>query len=180
MALFMTMGKNCNYVFISSLCFFVLFLTRGVINSRRAVKQISAIFDESRCIITAQVSCNSTRTVRSIEHTDRTHFSRTIPAISKPKVNPTRDLSIPQCTRDEIRVGEWKPVILDAPPYTPRTVHLRCYPESEYKKAGNWTHTYEWRPVASSKEDCTFSNWNRDDFCALMRRATVLVRARSP
>ena len=150
MALFTTMGKNCNYVFISSLCFFVLFLTRGVINSRRAVKQISAIFDESRCIITAQVKgSNSTRTV-------------------------------PQCTRDEIRVGEWKPVILDAPPYTPRTVHLRCYPESEYKKAGNWTHTYEWRPVASSKEDCTFSNWNRDDFCALMRRATVLVRARSP
>ena len=75
------------------------------------------------------------------------------------------------CTRDEIRVGSWKNITLEAPPYIPRTVHLRCYPEEYYKKSSPW-ETYEWKPTTS---ECTFVQWKRSEFCRLMQRTTILI-----
>jgi len=169
----MVANRSKNRAFLSVLCFFILLLTRSIINNRLAVEQIYTAINESRSttyVVTVQVGNSSI--VPIIER------NRTFPiSLSRPSSNSTPP---PQCSRDEIRVGSWKPVILDAPPYVPRTVHLQCYPKSEYKTGpGHWMHTHEWQPTGSSTSDCSFSDWNRDDFCTLMRRATLLVRARS-
>jgi hypothetical protein len=74
------------------------------------------------------------------------------------------------CDRREIQNGSWQPVTLDAPPYVPRTVHLRCFPEEVYQQ-GYW-NTYEWQPNSA---ECNVAKWNRGDFCRLLRRATVLI-----
>lgn len=77
---------------------------------------------------------------------------------------------LPACTRDQVITGKWNATTLDAPPYVPRNVQIRCYPESEYKK-GYW-NTYEWQPAATN---CKLSSWNKSVFCALLRRSTVLI-----
>lgn len=85
------------------------------------------------------------------------------------KVSPVSNLVIP-CTRDQIRTGWWNPLTLKSPPYVPHTTQLRCYPESAYKK-GYW-NTYEWQPASTV---CELSQWNRIDFCILLRRATIMI-----
>jgi len=75
------------------------------------------------------------------------------------------------CSREEIRNGSWIPTILPAPPYVTRTTHLRCYSMEAYKN-GSW-NTFTWQPRASP--NCKFTAWKRGKFCALMKRATILV-----
>jgi hypothetical protein len=132
------------YVFLSGLCVLILLL------STRNIIIGSVTVREITAAINELESRSTTILLQQVQH------------------------SLPWCTRNEIRVGSWKPQILDSPPYNPRTVHLMCYPENEYKnKTTKWTHTYEWQPTAA--EDCVFSNWNRDEFCNLMKRATILI-----
>jgi hypothetical protein len=73
------------------------------------------------------------------------------------------------CPREEIKVGSWVPVTLQEPPYISRTSHLRCYPLQEYKK-GYW-NTYDWKPASN----CEFTKWNRQQFCSLLKQATILI-----
>ena len=128
-----------------------------------------------------------------ISATNESHFAAPLVAANVRESSPTQSIEIngassisfssaylksrshPFCSRDEIKEGSWEPIVIDAPPYFPRTVHLRCYPESEYK-SGEWIHTYKWLPSASSSGNCYFPDWDRDDFCRLMKRATLLVR----
>lgn len=74
------------------------------------------------------------------------------------------------CSRDEIKVGSWVPVQMKRPPYVSKTLHLRCYPLESYK-TGIW-NTYKWQPSSSS---CKFGEWSSEDFCSLMKLATVLI-----
>lgn len=85
------------------------------------------------------------------------------PSLSSPSL-------LPACTRDQVINGNWNATTLNAPPYVPRNVQIRCYPESEYKK-GYWS-TYEWQPASTN---CELSSWNKNVFCTLLRRSTVLI-----
>lgn len=153
--------------FFPGLCFFVLLLVKSNIKIKLAFDEIYSAIDESHfspSSVAAKAVNSSTAQIIEI--------NRTYP-ISLSSSNLSLH-SRPLCSRDEIRYGTWESVILDAPPYLPRTVHLQCYPESEYK-TGQWMHTYEWLPTASSRGNCAFSDWNRHEFCRLMRRATILI-----
>ena len=155
------------HAFFFGLCFFVLLMVRSNIKNKLAFDEIYSAINESHfspSSVTVKAAKSSTAQIIEI--------NRTYP-ISLSSSN-LRLHSRPLCSREEIRYGTWESVILDAPPYLPRTVHLQCYPESEYK-TGQWMHTYEWLPTASSRGNCAFSDWNRDEFCRLMRRATILV-----
>lgn len=155
------------HAFLSGLCFFVLLLARTIVKTKLAIDDINTVIDESHfttsSITVKSGNCNSA----PIVETNRTF------EISLSNSDPT-SYSNPLCSRNEIRNGLWEPVILDAPPYVPRTVHLQCYPENEYKTK-EWKHTYKWLPTVLSSGGCTFSNWNRDEFCRLMKRATMLI-----
>ena len=155
------------YGFFSGLCLVLLFIGRTSKKSRISIEQI--ISSKSQLRSTTDVFAVNPSTVRTNDE------NRTLP-VSLSSANSSSDL-YPLCYRDEIREGSWEPTILDAPPYLPRTVHLQCYPENEYKDK-HWTHTYKWQPTASSSADCIFSDWNREDFCRVMRRATLLVSIR--
>ena len=153
----------------SILCFCILLSVRSIFQNKLVTEEIF-----------------STSTI------NKSHFDAPLTAVnvreSRPthivEINRTSSISFPStvygsdtqhlCSREEIKKGSWEPVILDTPPYVPSTIHLRCYPESEYK-VGQWMHTYEWLPSASSSGNCIFSDWNREDFCRLMKRATILV-----
>jgi len=170
------------HVFLSGLCFFILLLARNIIIDSLTIKKISASINESRSTTVilqheGQDNNSSSPSLVRIIETNQTLLSIIAPILSYPNLNSTSSSSShPLCTRNEIRVGFWKPLILDGPPYNPRTRHLQCYPESEYKtSAGQWKYTYEWQPVASSTTDCVLSNWNRDNFCNIMKRATILI-----
>ena len=152
--------------FFSGLCFFVLLLARSDFKNKVAINEIYNAINESHSIapsISVKHGKSITTAINEINGTVPTSNSN------------FGSHSIPSCSREEVREGSWQPVVLDAPPYFPRTVHLQCYPEREYK-VGQWMHTYKWLPRASSSGACTFSDWNRDDFCRLTRRATILVR----
>ena len=155
-------------IFFSALCLFVLLLARtnftnNIFFDELYIKTNDFHFDASS--VTSETRNSSTAPIVDVK--------RTFPT-SVPRSNLT-STTLSLCTRDEIKRGAWHPKILDSPPYLPSTVHLRCYPESEYK-TGKWVHTYEWRPASSSLGKCSFPDWNRGDFCRLMRRSTVLVR----
>jgi hypothetical protein len=73
--------------------------------------------------------------------------------------------SLPLCTRQDIRVGHWKPVVLDAPPYVPGA-------DVDYKYRGRCPETipnasyatHEWQP---SNQDCHFTKFDAKSFCQL-------------
>ena len=94
------------------------------------------------------------------------HFNNITTTIQSVTAAPRRRL----CTRQEIQKGAWRPITLDRPPYISKNEHLRCYPSSTYNKRP-W-NTYDWQP---SSDDCEFTKWNKDTFCSLMKRVTVLV-----
>ena len=75
----------------------------------------------------------------------------------------------PLCSQEQIKVGSWVPITMQRPPYVSRNEHLRCYPEKQYI-TGDW-QTYEWYPSS----DCELIRWNREQFCSLMQRVTILV-----
>jgi hypothetical protein len=157
--------------FFSGLCFSILLLARSVFQNKVAIDAIySEISDSNFSTSLSTVKAGEPSNVSIIE------VNRTFPVstTSSNFISGSHQL----CSREEIKYGSWEPVVLDAPPYLPRTVHLQCYPESEYK-AGQWMHTYKWLPAAAASEDCTFPDWNRGDFCRLLKRATVLVRFQS-
>jgi len=79
----------------------------------------------------------------------------------------------PMCPREAVREGQWLPKILDAPPYIPRTVHLRCQVDGfDYDNpVGPW-NTWEWTP---SNTSCQFAAWIPETFCALLPFSTVSI-----
>ena len=77
--------------------------------------------------------------------------------------------SAPSCSREQIKDGLWHPVRLEKPPYISRTMHLRCYPIEHYYKP--YYDSYEWKPSSG----CVFQQWDKSEFCSLMKRATVLI-----
>ena len=159
------------HTFFHILCFFILLLTRNSFRSKLELDNIYSTINQVHNTTTS----SSLQTVQ-IRKPSTTLFvkNRTLPLLLSSSNTSSITSLNPLCSRDEIREGSWEPVFLDAPPYFPKTVHLQCYPESEYK-SGKWTHTYEWVPAAASANKCDFSEWNRDDFCRLMKRATILV-----
>mmetsp|Transcript_20961 Transcript_20961/g.44237 ORF Transcript_20961/g.44237 Transcript_20961/m.44237 type:complete len:415 (+) Transcript_20961:54-1298(+) len=151
-------------IFATCLFFLSILLSRGCVRNRLAIEQVSWAINESRIHVGELQSVNSS-----------TSLSKTNQSFSISLSNRNSSLSSDHlCSRDEIRIGFWKQVILDTPPYLPRTVHLQCYPDSEYN-ANQWMHTHEWQPNASSSTDCTFTDWDPNEYCKLMRRATILI-----
>eukprot|EP00536_Pseudo-nitzschia_multiseries_P004853 jgi/Psemu1/189160/e_gw1.85.151.1 len=133
------------------------------------IEQVFSAINESRITTSAGALGSVTSSAVPAIDTNQT-FS-----ISITSPNPSSRSDSPRlCSRDELRIGSWKQQVLDAPPYLPKTVHLQCYPDSEYK-AGEWTHTYEWQPSASLSKGCAFTDWNQSEFCRLMKRATILI-----
>jgi hypothetical protein len=152
----------------SGLFFCILLLARSVLKNKLAIDEIYSVINEYHFkapSLTLEAGESSAAPIIEI--------NKTFP-ISLSSSN-SRSNSHPLCSRDEIKKGSWEPVVLDAPPYFPGTVHLQCYPESEYK-VGPWIHTHEWLPTATLSGNCIFSDWNQDEFCRLMRRTTILVR----
>ena len=161
------MGKR-HGICLTSLFFLFILISRGCVRNRLAIEQVSSTMNETRTLTYVGALQLANSSMVSLRKTNRT-FSISL---------ASRNSSLSSghlCSRDEIRIGSWKQAILDSPPYLPRTVHLQCYPDSEYN-ANQWMHTHEWQPKASSSIDCTFTDWNPDEYCKLMRRATILVR----
>jgi hypothetical protein len=79
----------------------------------------------------------------------------------------------PLCPRLDIREGQWLPKTLNAIPYIPRNLHLRCRVENfDYDNpVGPWK-TWEWTPFNTS---CQFSTWSPDLFCTLLAFSTVTI-----
>jgi hypothetical protein len=67
------------------------------------------------------------------------------------------DVILPYCTREQIRLGRWIPVVYEHPPYVSKTKHLRCPPiyhgkntMEDHNETTSW-HTYDWVPYDSSR-----------------------------
>ena len=162
---------SIRHAIFSGLCFCILLSTRFIFKTRFATKEIyRATSINEPPFATPWVGVSVRETTSSTAALEINKTSSVSSASST-----FRSDSYPLCSREEIKEGSWEPVILDAPPYVPSTVHLRCYPESEYK-TGHWMHAHKWLPFASSSGNCNFSDWNREEFCRIMKRATVLVR----
>lgn len=159
------------HAIFSGLCLCILLSTRFIIKTRFATEEIYGATSINESLFNTPLAGVSVR--ETTTSTPTIEFNRTSSVSSASSTS--RSDSYPLCSREEIKEGSWEPVILDAPPYIPSTVHLRCYPESEYK-TGHWMHAHKWLPLASSSGNCDFSDWNREDFCRIMKRATVLVR----
>jgi hypothetical protein len=72
------------------------------------------------------------------------------------------------CTREQVIDGEWVEQVLDAPPYIPSTVHLRCYPRRAYYSS-QW-RTWTWKP-----KSCKLEQWDKHLFCRLLSYANVSI-----
>ncbi len=142
------------------LCFCILLTARNIFRNKLITEQIFAVKNESH--FDAPVA---TFVVRG-SNLNQTIDNNTTSSVS---------FSRPLCSREEIKRGSWEPIVLDAPPYAPSTVHLRCYSDQSYQ-TGEWKHTFKWVPSSFSSGDCGFSDWDREDFCRIMKRATILVR----
>ena len=79
----------------------------------------------------------------------------------------------PFCPRQDIREGQWLPKTLEAIPYIPRNLHLRCRVENfDYDNpVGPWK-TWEWTPFNTS---CQFAAWSPELFCTLLAFSTVTI-----
>jgi GDSL/SGNH-like Acyl-Esterase family found in Pmr5 and Cas1p len=99
------------------------------------------------------------------------------------------------CRRDQIADGRWVPEHLAKPPYLPPSNNTRCGPAAMYTSTEGWD-TYQWVPndsVSNSSSNsssssssssntrsnngtaCTFTGWDKDMFCDLVRHATVTI-----
>ena len=81
--------------------------------------------------------------------------------------------SIPLCRRYQITSGQWLSVQWEKPPYVTTVKHLRCYPAETYRQSP-W-RTYTWMPDMAAVGACSFAEFQSDDFCALLPRATVSI-----
>jgi len=168
----MVAGRRHRSLSIGFVVFFVLLATRSAIRNRFALQQTISAIKESRITGTTAVGISESVNLSAIPSIDS---NQTFPILRVASTNSSSRLVTSRlCSRDELKIGSWKQQVLDAPPYLPKTVHLQCYPDSEYH-SGEWTHTYGWEPKASLSKDCSFTDWNRGEFCRLMRRATILI-----
>ena len=94
--------------------------------------------------------------------------ARGIPLSKSLETNHTE--SPPLCSREQIKYGKWVPTELDRPPYVSRNKHLRCYPDEVYEKTP-W-RTWSWEPFDKS---CYLTEWNVEEFCTLMDKATISI-----
>ncbi len=156
----------------SGLCFCILLSVRFILNTKFATDEIYRATTTSESNFTSPLV---SLTVREKTNTTSTNESIVTSSNSFTALFSLKSDSHALCSREQIREGSWEPVILDAPPYVPSTAHLRCYPEKEYKK-GHWMHTYKWNPHASSSGNCNFDDWDREEFCRITKRSTILVR----
>jgi hypothetical protein len=102
----------------------------------------------------------------------QTNYSETDTVQSK-LLHPSNSVAInihanSLCTREQIIDGEWVEQVLDAPPYIPSTVHLRCYPREAYYSS-HW-RTWTWKP-----RNCILEQWDKPLFCRLLSYANVSV-----
>ena len=81
--------------------------------------------------------------------------------------------SMPLCRRYQIISGQWLSVQYEKPPYVTTVKHLRCYP-SEYYRQSPWP-TYTWMPDLAAIGACAFDEYNTNDFCDLLPRATISI-----
>lgn len=80
------------------------------------------------------------------------------------------DTELPLCTRDVVSNGKWVSRELAKPPYISRNKHLRCFPDEVYEQSP-W-RTWAWKPF---NETCIFSEWNSEQFCQLMNKASISI-----
>ena len=109
------------------------------------------------------------------------------PSANKPYVSPSRNnliagddsrttgvspLERPLCRREQIRTGNWLPIVLEKPPYVSKTMHLRCQMVSyDYDNPGPWP-TWIWEQDDSS---CQLQPWAASSFCDLLPYTTISV-----
>ena len=141
------------------LCFCVLLTARNIFWNKLVTEQIFAVKNESHFHVPVP-----TFVVRGSDLNQTIDTNKTTPI----------SFSKPLCSREEVKRGSWQPIVLDAPPYVPSTVHLRCYSDQSYE-TGEWKHTFKWVPSSASSGNCGFLDWDREDFCRIMKRATILV-----
>jgi hypothetical protein len=72
----------------------------------------------------------------------------------------------PLCTRSQIRVGRWVAATYDRLPYP----HLNSPNGSSSSSSSS--ETYDWK--VRDEEECQFTEWSNDEFCALTANQTLL------
>ncbi|KAG7341630.1 GDSL/SGNH-like acyl-esterase family protein [Nitzschia inconspicua] len=161
-------GSNTAHAYYRPKIFFMIIIMLSIVSNTRVIRHLS-LHSNSKTLQYYRLMArgNKSGSMYSNEYATVSVNEKTKRS-STPVFASSADL--PLCSRDDIRVGSWQPVTLKSPPYVPRTVHLRCYPEDVYQQ-GFW-NTYDWQP---SSTDCSFASWDPDQFCRLLYRATILV-----
>ena len=80
---------------------------------------------------------------------------------------------MPLCRRFQIVSGQWLSVKYEKPPYVTTVKHLRCYPSDYYRQSPWNTHT--WMPDMAAIGACSFAEYDTNELCDLLPRATVSI-----
>ena len=84
-----------------------------------------------------------------------------------------REHRLPWCNREQLRNGTWVVDRRDRPPYMNTVKHLQCYPKEKYLESPY--ETSKWLPAAKKTRQCDYEEWDEQDFCRLLPRATYAI-----
>lgn len=148
--------------------FVLTFLGVSLVNMLKMVDILSGLGLKSRLMTSQNAITNSTTDGNSSNLVPDRHSQDSLSYLPMEDNIEHKETSL--CTREEIIQGSWVHVEKLRPPYVPKNVHLRCYPEEAYTKEP-W-NTYQWE---TNSRTCELTEWNGADFCSLMNFGTVLI-----